>query len=88
MNCVLILALFVAIASCFTEQEYQTQFTQWMQSNKKSYGADEFHARYQIFRKNMDYVSQWNSVNQDTKRMFITIIRYPECNTDLFVQLA
>eukprot|EP00026_Physarum_polycephalum_P010321 Phypoly_transcript_10480.p1 GENE.Phypoly_transcript_10480~~Phypoly_transcript_10480.p1 ORF type:complete len:408 (+),score=79.58 Phypoly_transcript_10480:33-1226(+) len=67
MNTLLILAIFVALAHCFTEQEYQTEFTKWMQAHQKSYTVDEFQGRYSTFKNNMDYVSQWNSVNSDTK---------------------
>ena len=71
MNTLLVLALFIALAHCFTEQEYQTSFTQWMQTHNKAYTVAEFQTRYSTFKKNMDYVSQWNSNNSETKRMFI-----------------
>lgn len=70
MNTVaLILALFVALASCYSEQEYQNAFTAWMQGNKKSYTAADFQVRFSTFKKNMDYVSAWNAQNAETKRM-------------------
>jgi len=63
---VFILALFVACISCYSEQEYRDTFTSWMQTQQKSYTAAEFQTRYAIFKKNMDYVQQWNSANSDT----------------------
>lgn len=63
---VLVLALFVACISCFTEQEYRSRFTTWMQAQKKSYTAEEFQNRYAIFKNNMDYVAKWNAGNSQT----------------------
>ena len=74
MNTLLVLALFVAIAHCFTEQEYQTAFTSWMQAHKKSYTVAEFQGRFNTFKNNMDYVSQWNSKNTETKRMLKHVV--------------
>jgi cathepsin L len=37
-------------------------FTQWMQTQQKSYHHDEFHVRYQNFKKNADFIDSWNSV--------------------------
>lgn len=62
----LVVACFIACASCFTEEEYQSSFTKWVQSFKKYYSADEFQNRYTIFKGNMDYVESWNSMNTET----------------------
>jgi len=63
---VLILALFVACISCYSEQEYQSTFTSWMHVQKKTYTSDEFQTRYATFKGNMDYVQQWNSAGSPT----------------------
>jgi len=60
MQSVLLLCLLVGIAYGFTDKDYQTAFTNWMQTNKKSYHHDEFHVRYRQFKLNMDFVDQHN----------------------------
>jgi cathepsin L len=47
----------------FTENEYQLAFTNWMQGQGKAYTAEEFGARYTIFKSNMDFVHEFNSKN-------------------------
>jgi len=47
----------------FTEQEYQSSFTQFSQKYSKSYHHDEFQFRYRVFRGNLDYITQFNAQN-------------------------
>lgn len=61
MKVVVALALFVALAVGLTEQEYQKAFTDWMLTYRKSYGHDEFQARYRIFRENLDFINAHNA---------------------------
>lgn len=72
----LVATLLVACVSCFSETEYQSEFTNWMQSFKKFYTAEDFQGKYSAFKNNMDYVQQWNSVNNETKRMFFYTFAY------------
>jgi cathepsin L len=64
----LIVAVFavVSFAAKLKESAYQSAFTEWMQTNKKSYHHDEFMARYRIFKSNMDYVNNWNAKGSST----------------------
>jgi len=57
------LALVAVNAALFTQEEYQDRFTSWMYDNKKSYPAEEFFRRFEIFKTNMDFVETHNSGN-------------------------
>jgi len=58
--------LLVGLVSAFTEEEYQTEFSRWMQEHQKVYTSEEFQNRYAIFKQNMDYVTNWNANNNMT----------------------
>jgi cathepsin L len=62
MKVVLVL-LFVASALALTPQEYQTEFTNWMQSYQKSYAHDAFQYRFQIWKHNYDFITAFNAQN-------------------------
>jgi len=64
MKVAIILAFLAVAAFAFTETEYQSAFTFWMQQNQKSYHHDEFQLRYRIFRQNMDFVESHNNANK------------------------
>jgi cathepsin L len=62
-----ILLLLVVLASAFaklTELEYQSAFTFWMQQYQKSYHHDQFIHRYNIFKKNTDFIIAHNQANK------------------------
>eukprot|EP00026_Physarum_polycephalum_P011540 Phypoly_transcript_11774.p1 GENE.Phypoly_transcript_11774~~Phypoly_transcript_11774.p1 ORF type:complete len:362 (+),score=51.10 Phypoly_transcript_11774:110-1087(+) len=61
MKYILALLLLVGVVSCFTESEYQGAFSKWIQERQKAYSTIEFQARYDIFKKNMDFVQKWNA---------------------------
>jgi cathepsin L len=63
----LVVLLFVASALALTEQEYQTQFTNWMQTYSKSYAHDAFQVRYQIWKKNLDFINTFNAGTATTQ---------------------
>jgi len=58
----------IAFAS-FSENEYESAFTNWMQDNRRSYTSDEFSVRYQVFRDNMDFVDAWNAEPLNTHKV-------------------
>jgi cathepsin L len=66
MKAILLVALLVGIVSAFTEEEYQTAFTSWMHEYGRMYASEEFQARYEIFKNNMDYITEWNANNDET----------------------
>jgi len=41
--------------------EYQDEFTTWMAKNKKSYEQDEFSYRFEVFKKNMEFIQTYNA---------------------------
>jgi len=47
--------------SAYTQVEYQTAFTSWMQTYQKSYTSAEFQTRFEAFMENMDFIEAWNS---------------------------
>jgi C1A family cysteine protease len=60
----LLLCAFALIAvSAFTEVQYQDAFTDWMIQNGKAYAPSEFFYRFDIFKANMDFVTEHNAAN-------------------------
>jgi len=62
----LTIVLVLAFAFCLafaapSEQEYRESFLRWMKKHQRSYSHDEFGLRYQVFKKNMDFVTSWNA---------------------------
>jgi len=67
MKAVAVLLLIGLVAvSAYTEDEYRSAFTSWMQKHSKAYTNTEFQNRYTIFKNNMDYVRDWNAKNSET----------------------
>jgi len=61
MKAILLLVVLIAAAFAkFSELEYQSAFTFWMQEHQKSYPHDAFHYRYNIFKSNMNFVDAHN----------------------------
>jgi len=60
------LLFFVGYALALTEVEYQAKFTNWMQQNARSYAHDMFLARYQIWKRNYDFVDAHNADPSNT----------------------
>jgi len=67
MKSFIILAILFACALAFTEVEYQSSFTFWMQQYKKSYASEDFSYRYKVFRQNMDFIGKHNDANKGFK---------------------
>jgi cathepsin L len=63
MKTIILLALF-ACALAYTEVEYQSAFTFWMQEYGRSYTHEEFQHRYRIFRHNIDFIAAHNNGNK------------------------
>jgi cathepsin L len=63
MKSVLLFVLLLVNALAFTEFEYQSAFTFWMQQYQKSYSHEEFQHRYKTFRQNMDFIERKNKEN-------------------------
>jgi len=64
----LLVACFVfnSVSASFTEDEYRSAFTSWMQDMDRAYSSEDFQLRYDIFKSNMDYVEAWNANNGPT----------------------
>lgn len=61
---VVVLALCVVChASQMPEEEYQLQFTKWMNAHSKSYTSENLFKRYNIFRDNLDLINEHNAGN-------------------------
>ncbi|KAN0052860.1 hypothetical protein ACTA71_012340 [Dictyostelium dimigraforme] len=63
--CVLLVSVATAKQQ-LSEGDYRTAFTNWMIAHQRSYMSEEFNARYNIFKANMDYVNKWNSKGSQT----------------------
>jgi len=74
-SCVLVAFLLLGVASCFTfsDEEYQSAFTNWMQKHQKAYSAEEFKQRYEIFKNNMDFVQKWNMDDSNTHTVALNL---------------
>jgi len=62
MNRLVILSLLVVSAVFgLTEKEYQDSFLTFSRKFSKTYHHDEFQYRYNIFKKNVDYINSYNA---------------------------
>jgi len=62
----LVIAVLRSVYGSFSESEYRTAFNAWMQDHERVYSTEDFQAKYEIFKDNMDYVHAWNSLNSTT----------------------
>jgi len=46
--------------------QYQSAFADWMHKHSKSYAHDEFQARFQIFKNNLDFINTHNAKTDKT----------------------
>jgi cathepsin L len=53
-------ATVLATANAYTEEEYQTYFTQWMKEHGKEYELEDVFHRFNTFKKNMDKIEAHN----------------------------
>jgi cathepsin L len=64
MSRVVAVALLIALAGVsahfFSNEEYEHQFVKFMQKHEKSYDAEEFFSRYNVFKANMDKIHKHN----------------------------
>jgi len=51
-------------ALLYTETEYQHEFTKWVSLHEKRYDIEEFFSRYSIFKDNLNFIGQHNSLNK------------------------
>jgi cathepsin L len=62
MKAIIVLCLlFAGALAASSEAQYRAAFLDWMQINQRSYSHVEFSHRYEIFKKNMDYINDWNA---------------------------
>jgi len=64
MKSLTLVVVLLGLAFAFSEVEYQSAFTFWMQQNQRSYHHEEFLSRYNIFKSNMDFVESHNAANK------------------------
>jgi hypothetical protein len=68
MSRVIIVTAILALAFCLasaaiTEQEYRVMFSKFMTDYSKSYRAHEFKHRYDVFKKNYEFIHTYNAQN-------------------------
>jgi len=68
MKAIVVLAILalVGVAYGYSDSEYKVAFTSWMKEHNRMYSSEEFVNRFEIFKKNMDFVRDWNSMNTTT----------------------
>jgi len=61
----LVVVAFLAVASAtsFSEEQYQFLFGKWMSQFSKTYTHDHFFYRYTVFKANLDFVHEYNTMN-------------------------
>ncbi len=68
-------ALFLSVALAIkSEEQYQSSFLRWMQVHQKTYSHNDFSRRYQIFKKNLDYIEAWNAKGESYTCIFFASI--------------
>jgi cathepsin L len=71
----------VVAASALSEFEYQGMFTQWVANNAKAYSHEEFFAKYNTFKANVDFVATNNAAN---KSYTVAINKFADLTTAEF----
>jgi len=64
MKVTLVLSILVISTLALSETHYQNSFVQWMKDYSKTYSNDEFFSRYEIFKKNLDFVNNHNAAEK------------------------
>jgi len=70
----LVVAIGVAQSIVVPELGHQLKFAAWMRTHQKSYTADEFQARYAIFKDNADFVAEWNADPKHTHQVELNFL--------------
>jgi len=78
---VALLLVGIVAVSAYSETEYQTLFTRWVQANDKTYQHEEFFARFNTFRANLDWINANNAAN---KSYTVTMNKFGDLNTEEF----
>jgi len=60
---ILCLLVVTVSAGAFKDTEYQFLFTKWVQQHQKSYDADTFFHRFNVFKANLDHINAHNKEN-------------------------
>jgi len=70
MKVLTIFALLIMIGLAFArphhDVQYRNAFTNWMVKHQKTYSNNEFQNKYEVFKKNMDFIQEWNKQNSGT----------------------
>lgn len=61
--CLLLLGLTMAMASLFSENLYEKEFSSFVLKYNKKYGHDQFFFRYSTFKTNYDFIHRHNAGN-------------------------
>eukprot|EP01132_Coremiostelium_polycephalum_P005716 gene5716-7111_t len=69
----------VSAKSNFSEEEYRDSFRQWSEKHGKLYASKEFQDRFEIFKKNMDFVYEWN---QDGKYHTVELNKFADLSNE------
>jgi C1A family cysteine protease len=78
---VVLLLVGVVAVSAFSELEYQTLFTRWMNANDKTYQHEEFFARFNAFKANLDLINTSNAANNT---FTLTMNKFGDLTTEQF----
>jgi len=62
MKVALLLALLAVGSLARPEKEYRAAFLKFIKDNNKHYAQSEFASKYAVFKSNMDFVDNWNTL--------------------------
>lgn len=66
------------------EEVYQQEFVNFMHKYGRSYNHVDFHERYQVFKKNHQFITTHNSQNKSTK---LAMNRFGDLTNEEFVSI-
>eukprot|EP01090_Pellita_catalonica_P008281 TRINITY_DN18_c0_g1_i3.p1 TRINITY_DN18_c0_g1~~TRINITY_DN18_c0_g1_i3.p1 ORF type:complete len:352 (+),score=66.50 TRINITY_DN18_c0_g1_i3:56-1057(+) len=69
MKVVFVLFALISVASCLTQLQLQSEFVGFMQRYNKTYDTDMFQARFQIFKKNAEFIAAHNADESKTYKV-------------------
>jgi len=63
---VVVCLAFQSSLCAYADEKYQSIFTTWMHTYSKTYSAEEFDQRFEIFKSNVDFVEAHNALPTKT----------------------
>jgi cathepsin L len=81
-----LLGLQISLLSAFrSEAEYETLFENWIQEHGKSYDEHELLYRFRVFKKNVDFIEEFNA-NSELNGFYVGLNKFADLTNSEFME--